>query len=62
MKLPAAPVGCLGGVPHLALKVSRVAPGKQVKNEAPEQTSHRKICGYAGGPCEDVFLPERMFL
>jgi hypothetical protein len=34
----AALVGCLGGVAHLALKVTS-GTGKQVKNEAPEQTS-----------------------
>jgi hypothetical protein len=51
MKLPAAPVGCLGGVAHLVLKVSQVVPEKQVKDEALEQTSHRKKRGYASGPC-----------
>jgi len=46
-----------GDVAHLALKVSQVVSEKQVKNEAPEQTSQgdRKKRGYASGPCEDVF-------
>lgn len=45
----------LGGVvAYLALKVSQLAPEKQVKNEALEQTSHRKKRGYVSGPREAV--------